>query len=179
MSSSETPSFGVNRDMDAAIGRILEHLPIKADPVLTLLKGHMLVEETVRKFVDAKVVSRHAVDEAQLSFHQTCCLAKALYPCDELGWLWDAAKKLNRLRNDLAHNLEPIGFNKRLEEFQELVEWGSVLPTPPSIQNQMGRLAVTLAKLIAFIYVGLESRPGEAKPSLPSDPKLHTPVAVV
>ena len=159
----EGPSFdpfiGLSCEMDAAIQRILQHLPIRGNVVLTLLKGHLLVEETIRRCVDRKLARSRPIEEAQLTFHQACCLTRALYPAEGMGWVWEAIKKLNRLRNDLAHNLEPVGFQKRVEEFQDFVTQSTLLPDPIEIQQEMGRLALTFAKLIAFIHVGLSPLP--------------------
>lgn len=160
-----SPTNPSELDIEATIAQILQHLPMNDGPVPTLLKGHLLVEETLRKFLARKVANQAAAEEAQLSFHQTCCMTKALYDPHDVNWLWNAIKILNKLRNDLAHHLEPIGLEQRIESFQECVEKGAMLPAPSGMRRQMGRLALTLATLIAFIHVGLEPMPSEFDPS--------------
>ena len=149
----------VELDIEKSIAQILQHLPLNDNPASTLLKGHLLVEETLKNMLARKVADRTALQEAQLSFHQTCCMIKAMYDPQDLSWLWDAIRLLNRIRNDLAHRLEPVGLEQRIEAFQECVEKGALLPAPPDIQQQMGRLALTVATLIAFIHVGFEPMP--------------------
>lgn len=152
-------------DTETTIAQILQHLPMQDDPIPTLLKGHLLVEETLRKFLARKVANQAAAQEAQLSFHQVCCMTKAIYNPHGMGWLWNAIRLLSRLRNDLAHHLEPTGLEQRIEAFQECVEKGALLPAPSGMRQQMGRLALTLATLIAFIHVGLEPMPSELGPN--------------
>jgi len=159
MSEIDTAGLGFDSGVDAAVKRILEHLPMKGNTVLTLLKGHLLIEETLRKFINKKVPNRNAIEEAQLSFHQTCCMVKALYKPQGMEWLWVAVKRLNKLRNDLAHNLEPVGFDDRINKLRVFVNESTGMPDPLGMQDQMGDLAVTFATLIAFIHVGLEPMP--------------------
>jgi len=148
-------------NIESTIARILQHLPMNDGAVPTLLKGHLLIDETLRKFLAKKVINPSPIEEAQLSFHQTCCVMRAIYPSKGIGWLWDAIKLLNRMRNDLAHHLEPNGLEQRFEAFQDLVDQGMMLPAPTGMRQQMGPLALTLAKLIAFIHVGLEPMPSD------------------
>jgi len=157
MPRADPSSLAWGSDAGSSIDQILKHLPLKATPVLTLLKGHLLVEETLRSFVARKLVNDRSFCDAQLSFHQLCCMTRALYDPPGFELIWDAIKYLNRLRNDLAHHLEPVGFEERIEEFQDLVDSATVVLNPGDMQEQMGRLALTFATLIAFIHIGLET----------------------
>lgn len=92
------------------------HMPDPdADLVLVVLKGHLLIEQRLREFVDLRMVSPKALAPAQLESHQVICLAEALtLPGDEQKALWDCIRKLNTLRNEIAHNLVPKGLEQRV-----------------------------------------------------------------
>lgn len=101
--------------------RFLQHLPWKGDTLSVLLKGHLLVEELVGAYLEQKIGAK-ALRDADLIFYQAICLAEALDDNPARIWLWGAVKKLNKLRRQLAHNLEPKGFSAKLDEFVDFVE---------------------------------------------------------
>ena len=86
-----------------------------------ILKGHLLIEEQVIVLIENRIAKFKPVEEANLTTHQKICLAEALieefYPNGEDAWLWPAIKKLNKLRNDIAHNLAKSGVVDRVVDF--------------------------------------------------------------
>ena len=94
----------------------LTHLPPDdADMVLVVLKGHLLIEQRVREFIDERLLNPAALEPAKLESHQAICLAEALtLPNEEPASLWAVVRKLNELRNRIAHNLEPKGVDDRI-----------------------------------------------------------------
>src|SRR5262249_29809456 len=85
------------------------------DGTLLVLKGHLLLEETLYEAVCAKCPNPEYLGRARLTAYQLITLARALYP-DPPGDekrrlrrsdLWDAMEALNTLRNELSHKLEP------------------------------------------------------------------------
>lgn len=107
---------------DATMRRLLEHYPADSEITLQILKGHLILEETLRDLLDALLVSPSALGGERgisLTCHQVICLAHALVPrpFDSYSWLWVSAKQLNSLRNDLAHKLDPSGMEKKLDSF--------------------------------------------------------------
>lgn len=87
----------------------LKHLPVTAsDRVLMALKGHLLVEQALREFVSKRVAKPQRLKDKQIPFAVILDFASSLDDGDSMDWIWDAAKKLNRLRNLLAHNLSPL-----------------------------------------------------------------------
>ncbi|TOJ37415.1 hypothetical protein CGI39_24745 [Vibrio parahaemolyticus] len=89
--------------------RFMEHFPFNGDVTLQILKGHLLAEELVREIVRLQLPHSDALvgsKGASYDCHQMICLAEAIIPeSDNMKWLWVALKKLNKLRNYLAHQL--------------------------------------------------------------------------
>jgi hypothetical protein len=110
------------RQFFADIERYSKHLPKTSDPTLLVLKGHLLIEELLNKLIDQHLTKPSALTDARLETHQRICLAEALFHDRAHAWVWSALKKLNTIRNQLAHNLEPSGLNDRLLAFHTFVE---------------------------------------------------------
>ncbi|EPM7856215.1 hypothetical protein ACTQ75_001312 [Vibrio alginolyticus] len=95
---------------DEARNRFMEVFPFEGDATLQILKGHILAEEKVREIVKLQLHHKAALSGSQgatFDCHQMICLAEAITPeSQNQKWLWGALKKLNRLRNYLAHQIE-------------------------------------------------------------------------
>lgn len=105
----------------AAFRKFYELLPRGADVTLVVLKLHLLVEEQVRAFVDERMHTREALGKAKFECHQVICLAEALSAEDIHPNVWEAARKLNSLRNHIAHSLEPKGIYDRMNLISSLI----------------------------------------------------------
>jgi hypothetical protein len=119
----------VQRDVE----RFQEKIGLKsgADIQMILLKAHLLIEEQLQSFLDASVKSASLLTGARLSFAQKLIIAEALHHdpnCFGYGWVWEAARLLNALRNQMAHHLEPKDFSNRLASIAQSIE--SHLPLP-------------------------------------------------
>jgi len=92
------------------------------DSAVTVLKGHLLVEEMLDSYLSTIFTDEKAYDQARLSFAQKCHLV--LSHVDFPSWYedesadedtqlvkltFDYVVSLNRLRNKLAHNAEYAG----------------------------------------------------------------------
>ena len=100
-----------------AFRRFLGKLPHGKDVELVILKAHLLIEEQIRQIVDERLKTPAALRDARLTFHQAFCLAQAFFPADHDAPLWSALKKFNKIRNDIAHTIEPNQLQNRIEEF--------------------------------------------------------------
>jgi hypothetical protein len=109
-----------------AFRRFVTMLPHGQDPVLVVLKGHLLIEEQLRQIVDEHVKRPKALMKAQFSCSHVICLAEAF--CDDraASWLWESLRNLNSLRNDIAHKIEPKKFQERLARIVSSVGENSV-----------------------------------------------------
>ena len=105
--------------------RIAKHYPDGADLTLQVLKGHLLVEELLREIFSLLLAYPDALKGSRgTSFecHQIICLVQAMTKHSTLEpWMWDAAKRLNGIRNDLAHNLEPKSLDDKVQSLIRFV----------------------------------------------------------
>lgn len=102
------------------IKRFITHLPLETTDRLTVvLKGHLLVEELLREYIWSQFESPGELDKARLSFHHCLCMAKALSAGNTDDKLWESVERLNGLRNQLAHNLEPKALEAKIRDFVE------------------------------------------------------------
>lgn len=125
----------VDEHATAAFRRFYKLLPRSIDAALVVLKIHLLVEEQIRAYVDERVASSSSLKQADLSCHQAICLAEALCMDEIHSNVWEAARKLNELRNKIAHNLEPAGALERMNNFCTLIgfspqTWAATAPSP-------------------------------------------------
>lgn len=105
---------------DEGLSFVAHHIGIIDDPYLLILKSHLLIELFLNSFIEKTFPNPQAVFEGRLSFRQTVLLAKASYRKDDYDWLWLLIGKLNRLRNELAHNIEPENFDAKIQDFLEI-----------------------------------------------------------
>ena len=107
----------MSEEEQASMDYFLRHISESgSDLTMTVLKGHLLIEQRVREFISERMLSPTALDDARLSSYQAICLAEALtLPNTEPKQLWDSLRQLNTLRNQLAHNLEPERVQQRVE----------------------------------------------------------------
>lgn len=99
--------------------------PTASDPTYLVLKAHLLAEEVLYSFVQQQSHRPNHLENARLSFAQLLALCRALHKySNDDWWGWGGLKKLNALRNLLAHNLEPKDLTKQVVDFSLLVAEG-------------------------------------------------------
>ena len=100
------------------------HLPKDdTDPTLMILKGQLLIETQVRKFIVSRFENK--IPFAKSSFTAAHCNAIAESFCvnsKETNWLWLQIKELNSIRNKLAHSLDGAKLNKRIANFVSTID---------------------------------------------------------
>ncbi|MHB0925962.1 MAG: hypothetical protein ACYC1F_05610, partial [Gallionellaceae bacterium] len=84
------------------------------EPELMLLKAHLLIEEVLFALLSHKMKNSVPLERARLTFSQLVSLVNGLYDGEDLGgaWLYIACHLLNKIRNRLAHNAKPEGFQE-------------------------------------------------------------------
>jgi hypothetical protein len=132
---------------NASFEKFKKLLPQSEDASLIILKLHLLVEEQIRAFVDERVAHPQALEAAKLECHQAICLAEALSTEDIDSKVWEAARKLNSLRNQIAHNLEPKGVVDRIRKITALLGL-------PSELNRIDRKSEAASTMDNLIFVG-------------------------
>lgn len=143
-SSRNAASRGVFGDMAS----LLRHLPHYQEPAtLILLKSHLLVEELLRGYIDRKLPNPSAFKHDQFLFAKILMLCCALSPPKMKSWAFDAAKKLNDVRNEIAHELESEELPGKRESFVKLVEQHSKGSVFPPDERGEARLYMAIADL--------------------------------
>ena len=89
-------------------------MPRSSNIEFLLLKGHLLLEEQLRHFIDGCMHNPEFLIDARLTFYQLVRLTEAIVGGNEI---WSTLEKLNALRNKLAHNAEPPDLDKDVDFF--------------------------------------------------------------
>lgn len=128
--------------------RLLEHLPDYHEPViLILLKGHLLIEELLRTYIETTVPNPGAIRHGDFSFARCLKLCRALTPADRVSWAFDAAEQLNSVRNEIAHELASDKLQEKLESFIDIVETYSKDSVFPPRERGEARLYMAISDL--------------------------------
>lgn len=144
-----------DRDVEA-FTRFLKRLPHGGDVDLVILKAHLLIEEQIRQLVAEHVRNPEALRVADLNTGQAISLAQSFFPPDHDPPLWASLRKLNKLRNEIAHNIEPKGLQDRIADFIGSFPCG----WPHEVQGQ-DLFELTLWSLFASV-AGLVEKPSAA-----------------
>jgi hypothetical protein len=109
--------------MDERTQRFLSLLPRTGDPLVILLKGHLLLEEQLYSILRAWIPDSSNVEKARLSFNQKLYLARGIVGSltTRNAW-WDALQELNGIRNKLAHQTEPGDIDALTSELIKICE---------------------------------------------------------
>lgn len=128
--------------------RLLEHLPDYHEPaILILLKGHLLIEELLRTYIEQSVPNPSAIRQDDLLFAKCLMLCRAFTPPDKNFWAFDAAEQLNSVRNEIAHELTSDKLQKKLETFIGIVEAHSTDSVFPPRERGETRLHMAISDL--------------------------------
>lgn len=106
-----------------AYNELVEHLPDNnQDPALIILKGQLLIERLIRRFISSRLPNPSPFQNSQIKAADCIIIAESMcLPNDEPKWLWTQVKELNSIRNKLAHNLSDIKIDKRISNFVSTV----------------------------------------------------------
>jgi hypothetical protein len=139
--------------------RLIEHLPnYRESDVLVLLKGHLLIEELLRSYINRKFPNPKAFDHEQFTFAQCLTVCEAATAEATNSWVFEAARKLNRLRNDVAHNLEPQKLSNHLLDFVSWVEAHESNPVGPPSERGQARMYMAITELFHSLSALLHNK---------------------
>lgn len=90
-------------------------MPKSNDPVIVIIKGHLLVEEALFTAVSGFCRRPEAIENARLSFAHLLALYSGLTGQKEEGHIYKFIKATNELRNKLAHNADVPELEKKID----------------------------------------------------------------
>ena len=100
-----------------AFKRFLTRLPHGKDVDLVILKAHLLVEEQVNALIRERLSNPELLlGEERFESGYRIRLAQSFFPQDHWPWMWHALIQLNKLRNRVAHNIDPKGRENIMED---------------------------------------------------------------
>lgn len=107
------------KSRDAAFRLVSDELVKLEDCQLLVLKAHLIVGSILFTHIKSRFARRGPLVEADLSFRQLFCLARAFQERESHPWIWEFITKLSRIRNDFSHELRPAndGLIEELCEF--------------------------------------------------------------
>jgi len=108
---------------DRALIRFKRHMPRSNDLTLIILKGHLLIEQEMNDILDSNLTESKALLNARLTFNHRLAIIKAIYGSFKRSkFPYNNIEKLNTLRNQLVHNLEPKNLEENVLAFVQEVE---------------------------------------------------------
>ncbi len=138
-----------------AFDRFLKLLPHGRELDLVILKAHLLIEEQVNALIQERLKNSSVIlGEERFESYYRICLAQSFFPPDFQPWLWRALKQMNKLRNRVAHKIEPEGLDNVIEDLIQSMpgEFGKVGST------RQERFELTLWSLFDAVSELVESR---------------------
>ncbi len=105
--------------------RFIELMPLGEDQILTILKGHLLIEELITELLKIKLEqSGNPLDikvGSNTMFAQKLNLYWAIAQHDLEFDVWCFLKELNSIRNKMAHTVEPQGIDEKVKSFNDAI----------------------------------------------------------
>ena len=133
--------------------RFRRHFPRRSkDVALVVLKGHLLLEESVNRLLASLLRRPEAIEGANLRFHQKLGLIKALFPVDPD--MMEAAEKLNTIRNRLAHHLDYPQIEAQVRDFLSLCEAPKDPDEPDDPETEAEPIIRRVRRALAFLCGG-------------------------
>lgn len=97
-------------------------LPKSDDLTLIVLKGHLLAEAELNELLEGLLRKPRPYLKVKPSWPQRVALVEALIGVNQTVWWLEALGRLNTIRNELAHQLEPRALEVQIGKFCDLVE---------------------------------------------------------
>lgn len=116
--------------------RFIELMPLGEDQVLTILKGHLLIEELITELLKTKLEQSDnplgiKIDSGTM-FAQKLNLYWAIAQHDLEFDVWCYLKELNSIRNKMAHTIEPQGIDEKIKSFNNAISSHKTYMMPES-----------------------------------------------
>ncbi|KIK82981.1 hypothetical protein [Pseudomonas sp. W15Feb9B] len=126
-----------------------KHFSTELDEQAAVLKAHLLIEGVIRDFCYKSVRNPDHLRGLRLTFQQIVGLARSFMPMNSgTEHFWGMVNQLNKLRNLMAHELEP--------DQTKSDKCRDALITASGRSSLNGSLAYLCGVMHALIYVSLE-----------------------
>ena len=99
--------------------KFVEHFATVDATAQIVLKGHLLIEETLDSILGKFVFHSAHLESANLRFAQKIDLARSVSLDEHNNEMWELVKAINSLRNELSHSLKSA---KRQQKAQRVIE---------------------------------------------------------
>jgi hypothetical protein len=86
---------------------------------LAVISGHLMMEETLDRFLEASVYNPEKLKDANLGFRQKGYLAWALARFMATDELWYVLWSINELRNRIAHDLDAADIQAKMKYLRQ------------------------------------------------------------
>lgn len=143
---------------DISWQRFQKHMPRTKDITMIILKGHLLVEQEMNDILDDNLTESKALLDARMTFSHRLAVIKSIYGSfNRSKFPYTQIKKLNALRNQLVHNIEPKDLEKNIVAFVQEIEdrESKVKFSKMKLENRLKR---SIAYLCGLIYGYREGR---------------------
>lgn len=107
-------------DLSEPLRRFQEEMDSPDEVLHVLLKGHLVLEETLTRILEQYVFHPDHLDDARLSFNHKLSLARSLCLRMDTFDEWELLGAINGLRNEVAHNLRSPSREKKLAKVRDL-----------------------------------------------------------
>jgi hypothetical protein len=112
----------MNDEQATYLLNFFRHVKKDSDPEISILKSHLLIESLANDFVSKKICRPEFIQKMNLRYFQTILLARALDNSPIADWAWEAAERLNSIRNSLSHELRPKDLEAKMANLIEFVD---------------------------------------------------------
>jgi hypothetical protein len=138
-----------NRDQIA--DRVLRLMPESESELALVITAHLLIEERLATLLATLARDPDFLEKARLQFKQRMLLVRAFSLPSIPAHIWQFVEGLNRLRNKLAHNVEPPDITSEIEQLVKLIPDAQArLPDP--VGNVKSRLALTVGVVCGHLF---------------------------
>ena len=116
----------LDADVEKFRMRFLQHVdPSSPDDSLCVLKGHLISEEIVSDYIRFKLSHPEHIsfEGSTWKYINKLELAASLSSDQNHDkWVWSSLKKLNKIRNNMSHSLEPKNLSRDRDDFFKSVK---------------------------------------------------------
>lgn len=138
-----------------SLKRLTERVAKLDDMILTVLKNHVGVEQSMAEFLDT-----HGKNSEELTFAQKICACKELKPGIIEEPIWKLLEECNRLRNKVAHYLDGPEVEKKMQAVRDAY-YATVSKEQAEAAKKMTDMQMAMSALTlcgSYIVVATENK---------------------